>query len=503
MSTQNIPINAILESSISTLRIRHAARKLSRSGQWRLFKITLVINDFLMLGSAFLLAHFFRFRIPFPLFDTNVYTDIQYYRAIVLGLIPIWLLIFYVIGLYDRNKLLGGTQEYSLVFRSVSIGMLLLIIAGFLKPSLIFARGWLLMAWGFSFLLVSFGRFWLRRGVYALRRRGYLVSNTLIVGANAEGFSMAEQLSSWHRSGLNVLGFVDDDLSSGVRVHGRFYNLGTIEELENLICKHNVQEIILTSSALPRETVVLLFKQYGMANSVNLRLSSGLFELVTTGLEVADVAFLPLVRVNKTRLTGIDHVFKLCVDYAIAIPLLIALSPIYLMIALAIKLDSPGPAVHRRRVMGQNGKQFDAFKFRTMVTDGDEVLAANPELKKELEQTHKLKNDPRVTKIGRLLRPTSLDELPQLFNVLLREMSVVGPRMIAPDEMPMYANWDMNLLTVKPGITGLWQVSGRSDTSYEERVRLDMQYIRNWTIWSDLYLLWLTVPAVLKKRGAY
>jgi lipopolysaccharide/colanic/teichoic acid biosynthesis glycosyltransferase len=153
--------------------------------------------------------------------------------------------------------------------------------------------------------------------------------------------------------------------------------------------------------------------------------------------------------------------------------------------------------------MGLNGRQFDALKFRTMALNGDRVLDRYPELKEELARTHKLKKDPRITRVGVFLRKFSLDELPQLFNVLKRDMSLVGPRMISPEEVAMYRQFDMNLLTVMPGITGLWQVSGRSDISYDERVRLDMYYIRNWTIWLDLQLLFQTIPAVLKSRGAY
>ena len=138
-----------------------------------------------------------------------------------------------------------------------------------------------------------------------------------------------------------------------------------------------------------------------------------------------------------------------------------------------------------------------------MYADGDEILQGYPELVEELERTHKLKDDPRVTRIGHFLRKYSLDELPQLFNVFRREMSLVGPRMISPPEMKQYAKWGINLLTVRPGITGLWQVSGRSDLSYERRVRLDMYYIRNWSIWTDLYLIAQTIPAVLRGTGAY
>ena len=138
-----------------------------------------------------------------------------------------------------------------------------------------------------------------------------------------------------------------------------------------------------------------------------------------------------------------------------------------------------------------------------MVTNGDEILEQHSELKEELATNHKLKNDPRITSIGAFLRKYSLDELPQLFNVLKRDMSLVGPRMISPEEAPRYKQFDMNLLTVLPGITGLWQVSGRSDISYEERVRLDMYYVRNWSIWLDLQLLFQTIPAVLRAKGAY
>jgi lipopolysaccharide/colanic/teichoic acid biosynthesis glycosyltransferase len=174
-----------------------------------------------------------------------------------------------------------------------------------------------------------------------------------------------------------------------------------------------------------------------------------------------------------------------------------------LVIAVAIKFDSPGPILYRRRVVGVGGKQFDALKFRTMYLDADQRLAQDSELRRRFEENYKLKDDPRVTRVGRLLRRTSLDELSQIWNVLRGQMSLVGPRMITLEERVRYGKWRMNLSTVKPGITGLWQVSGRSDLSYEERVRLDMHYIRNYSIWLDLHLLWQTIPVVLKGHGAY
>ncbi|MFO7540550.1 MAG: sugar transferase [Chloroflexota bacterium] len=194
---------------------------------------------------------------------------------------------------------------------------------------------------------------------------------------------------------------------------------------------------------------------------------------------------------------------KVILDYLLVIPGIIAILPLLLLIALAVRFSSPGPIIYRRRVLGQGGREFDAFKFRTMYINGDEILTRYPRLKAELDANYKLKCDPRVTPVGQLLRKFSLDELPQLFNVLLQDMSLVGPRIIAPDEISKYGEYGDKLMTVMPGITGLWQVSGRSDIIYEERVQLDMAYIDNWSIWLDIKILLRTLPTVLKGEGAY
>lgn len=194
---------------------------------------------------------------------------------------------------------------------------------------------------------------------------------------------------------------------------------------------------------------------------------------------------------------------KSLVDYAIVIPALLVLLPLFLGLALAVKFDSSGPIIYRRRVLGRDGRIFDAFKFRTMYVNGDDILAQHPELKAELDRNYKLKDDPRVTKVGKLLRKFSLDELPQLFNVLFQDMSLIGPRIIAPDEIEKYGAYGPDLLAVMPGITGLWQVSGRSNTTYDERVKLDMQYVHNWSVALDIKILFRTFPAVMKGEGAY
>jgi len=199
-----------------------------------------------------------------------------------------------------------------------------------------------------------------------------------------------------------------------------------------------------------------------------------------------------------------QRVAKATLDYLLAVPILVLVSPALIVLALCIRADSPGPALHRRRVLGFGGRTFDAFKLRTMVVNGDDILARRPELQAELRETHKLEEDPRVTRIGRWLRRFSLDELPQLYNVVRGEMSLVGPRMISPPELEKFGDARGLLLSVKPGLTGLWQVSGRSSLAYEDRVRLDAEYITHYTLRRDLSILFVrTLPAVLRRRGAY
>ncbi len=206
---------------------------------------------------------------------------------------------------------------------------------------------------------------------------------------------------------------------------------------------------------------------------------------------------------KKMVLTRYYYVVKSLLDYALTLPGLLLIAPMFIFLAILVKLDSPGPIFHRRRVLGQNGRIFYALKFRTMYVNGDEILARYPKLRRELNKNYKLKCDPRVTRVGAFLRKFSLDELPQLLNILARDMSLIGPRIIAPEELGKYGKYGQPLLIVMPGLTGLWQVSGRSNTTYDERITLDMQYISKWSLLLDIKILLRTIPAVLKGDGAY
>lgn len=485
-------------------KIKDANSIISPKIQWRLYVIGLITSDVIMTFVAFWIAYYLRFELFAQDFDPHSTVSFAKYRFLLYTVPLVWLVIFAINGLYIKDNLLGGTREYSKVFASASEGFLLIVLAGFLEPNLIIARGWLLLTWAVTFLLVAGARFGLRRYTYRLRKRGYFLTPAVIVGANQEGRWLAEQLLNWETSGLHIVGFVDKkEPITSLLFHG-LPCLGSAEKIGEIIKHYNVGEIILASSAFStRDYLLDIFRTYGVSGEVNIRMSSGLYEILTTGLTINEFAYVPLVYVNKVRLAGVDSTLKFIVDYLVTIISLIILSPFLLFIAFCIKRSSPGPVLHRRLVMGLNGKQFYALKFRTMVINGDEILDQHPELKSELQRNHKLKNDPRITPIGAFLRKYSLDEIPQLFNVLKRDMSLVGPRMISPEEAPMYKQFVMNLLTVLPGITGLWQVSGRSDISYEDRVRLDMYYVRNWSLWLDFQLLFQTIPAVLKAKGAY
>jgi lipopolysaccharide/colanic/teichoic acid biosynthesis glycosyltransferase len=194
---------------------------------------------------------------------------------------------------------------------------------------------------------------------------------------------------------------------------------------------------------------------------------------------------------------------KRAIDLIGSILLIFFLSPLLLSISIAIKLYDGGTVFFRRRVVGVNGIHFDAFKFRTMVQNADNILANNPDLMAEFKENYKIKNDPRITRMGNFLRKTSFDELPQLFNVIKGQMSLVGPRMVTPEELEQYGALKEERICFKPGITGYWQVNGRQEVDYNERIQMDMFYLRHWNIWLDIQILFKTVLKVIRMEGAY
>ena len=482
---------------------RNPSHNLQRS-QWKYLTIGYKWMDTLMIMVGFALAYLVRFNANLPFFYAHEEnSQLPFYLFLGLVLLPIWRLTFRLYGLYAVKENMSRTGLFSKLFSATTIPMFVLIVADFLIDEIVIARGWLLLIWGFVYLLTIGGRIIMQAIFYRLRLRGYFLIPAIIVGANEESRMLARQFLNERHSGLQLLGFVTDDVPTGTPVLGDLAVLGPLNEVEKITRAIGVEEVIVTSSAVNNLQILSLFQLFGMTDEVTMRLSSGLYEIITTGLEINNFASVPLVKVNEFRLTGVDHFLKFMLDISFALAAMVFVIPLTIVLGILIKLDSPGPIFHRRRVMGVHGKEIDALKFRTMYVNGDQILENYPELKKKLETEHKLKDDPRVTRIGRIIRTLSLDEFPQFFNVLRGEMSVVGPRMISPEEMVEYRKYGMNLLTVRPGITGLWQVSGRSDITYQERVQMDMYYIRNWSIWMDLQLIFRTPQAMISRRGAY
>lgn len=471
---------------------------------WLLLAVLLPL-DMLAIAASFALAYLLRFHNPLWLYYGPV--DPSFYLRMGLAMLPTWMAIFALHHLYDPEELLGGTREYVNVTGATTIGVVAILAYDFLargeSPNI--SRGWLLLVWILAIAVIGGARFALRRVFYALRQHGHLLVPAIVVGANAEGQAIARQIQSAPAaSGMRVVGLVDDDPPGEPTATAELPLLGSIADLPRLIQQHGVRELVVAGTALPREQLLDLYRQFTQhGDGLTLRLSSGLFEILTTGMHVRKVGYVPLLTLERTRITGIDAVLKRALDLAGSLFALLAAGLPMLAIALLVKVSSPGPVLYRRRVMGLGGRPFDALKFRTMYRDGESILARHPELQEELRRNGKLKDDPRVTPLGRVLRHLSLDELPQFFNILIGQMSLVGPRMITVEEWPRYGKWQHNLLTVRPGLTGLWQISGRSDISYEDRVRLDMHYIRNYTIWLDLQILFQTIPVVLGGRGAY
>lgn len=480
----------------------HARSKANRQTHQRLFRLALVSGDIVALTIAFSIAYLVRFYTDLPIFDSTGLGRIETLESALL-LIPFCLGIFALFQLYDWQITLGGTTEYARVFNATTLIVTLVIVISFLFPVTRISRAWIALCWLFGITAVLTARWSWRRLLYRLRRRGILTRRTLIVGTDAEALAIAEQLRATPTCGAELLGFIANEQTSDATPPANLPVLGSLERMHALVTQLEVQDIIISTTSLHRHEIINIFQAYAFSDTVDVRLSSGLFEIFTTGFKVRELGSVPLVSMNKVRLAPWESIVKTATDYMGALLGLIILAPLLIIIAICIKRDSPGPILYRRRVVGRGGHVFDAFKFRTMRVDGDEILRHHPKLESELRAQYKLKNDPRVTPFGQTLRRASLDELPQLLNVLLGQMSLVGPRMITLEETAQYGKWRLNLLTVKPGITGLWQISGRSDISYDQRVRLDMYYIRNYSIWLDLFILWRTIPAVLQGRGAY
>lgn len=360
------------------------------------------------------------------------------------------------------------------------------------------------LLWIFSIVLVTLSRYLF---AHILNWAGVGSVPVLLVGAGKTANLVLQGIRDDVGLNFNVIGYVDDAGPQEENV-GKLPYLGTFGQVVEVIDKTQVQDVCIAAPGLSPDKLNSLIHTI-QPHVRNLSFVPDLIGLPVNGIEV-DSLFnerLMFMSLKNNLARPYNRFIKRVFDLVLTTIGVVLLSPVFLLLAVLIKLDSRGPVIFAHQRIGKDGKLFPCLKFRTMCVDADkklkEYLAANPEARKEWEAEFKLKDDPRVTRVGKVLRKTSLDELPQLFNVLIGQMSLVGPRPIVTAEIPKYGPYIKDFYMVHPGITGMWQVNGRSDTTYEERVQMDSWYVRNWDVWLDIMLLWRTFGVVLQHKGAY
>ena len=366
------------------------------------------------------------------------------------------------------------------------------------------SRMFIAVFWILSFMMLVVFRYIVKK---ILEKYQLLQIPVLIIGAGKTAELLVQGIKNDAGMGYKIIGLLEDNkVEKGILEN--YPVLGKFSDTEQVIEKYNINHVFIAAPGLEQDKLTkLIYKVQPLVKSMGV--IPNLIGVPTGGIEVESLfnEKLMLLRLKNNLARPVNRWIKTIFDYVLTITGTIVISPILIVIALWIYKDSPGPVIFKHRRIGKNGKEFNCYKFRSMCVDAkeklEELLKTNPEAKAEWEKDFKLKNDPRITKSGAFLRKTSLDELPQIFNVLKGEMSLVGPRPIIKDEMVRYGEYINDYLMVKPGITGMWQVSGRSNTDYKQRVQLDSWYVRNWSVWLDAMLLWRTGKTVLSKKGAY
>lgn len=365
-----------------------------------------------------------------------------------------------------------------------------------------YSRGVFLMAWVLSLGAVLVGRLFVRQTFARFPWWGYPV---VILGAGCTGELVVQTLKHHPEFGLKPIAVLDDDPNKRGELAG-VPILGNLSAAPALAYQRDIHYAIVAMPGVQRERLLAILEQHGYTFP-HLLMIPDLFGVASLWVGAKDLGGILGLEIRQRLLLPGPRMAKTLVDVVLTVVLGLALLPLVLIIAILVKVSSPGPVFYGQRRLGRGGVYFTAWKFRSMVSNADQVLAdyfnANPALQQQWARDQKLRHDPRVTPIGRFLRRTSLDELPQLWNVLRGDMSLVGPRPIINEEIPRYAEKYKLYTRVLPGLTGLWQVSGRNNVSYPERVNLDAYYVRNWSIWLDLYILVRTVWVVIIGDGAY
>ena len=384
------------------------------------------------------------------------------------------------------------------------MGTLMVLSIALLADIRMINRSFLVAFWVSTTLITLLSRLIIRLALKRIRKQGRNLRNLVIVGTNARAVQFAEKVESRTELGYRLLGFVDSTWGkiNEFKKSGRAL-IASLTEFPDFLRTQAVDEVIVClpfkSCYQQASQIVDLCEKQGIL----VRFLSDLFDSKGARMNSETFEGTPVITIAGGKLDGWGVLFKRSFDFSVSLILIILLSPLFLITALLIKAGSTGPAFFRQERLGLNKRRILVYKFRTMVRDADKKQAELEALNEAEGPVFKIKNDPRITSLGKLLRKTSIDELPQLLNVLKGEMSLVGPRPLPIRDFEGFdEDWHRRRFSVRPGLTCLWQVNGRSNTSFDKWMKLDMAYIDNWSIWLDLKILALTIPAVLRGSGA-
>ncbi|MFH1522583.1 MAG: sugar transferase [Patescibacteria group bacterium] len=468
------------------------------------FSFLLVPLDFVMIILAGMSAYYIRFAE----FTTDIRPVIfnlssAYYFKIVLIIAFLWLIIFALSGLYNIRSARKLIKEVYRVVLACSTGLTLIVILIFIRRELFDSRFIVLAGWMLAIFYVSFGRAiirWIQRALFSYNIG---VHKVILVGNSKTTDNLIHEFSGHKNSGYEVVKRLRD------------FTIDISQELAEFIKNKKVDEIIQSDPNLPKEEVLRLY-DFADDNHITFKYAADLLGTKVLKTEVTELAGIPIVEVKKTPLDGWGRIIKRIFDLGGAIILIIILFPLLIVTVILIKLDSRGPVFYLDYRTGQGGKRFLFYKFRSMLThlcdgEGPSATEEGNEILRKLEKDkilntrqndplHKIKDDPRITRVGKVIRRWSIDELPQLLNVLKGDISLVGPRAHMTLETAKYERRHKKVFTIKPGITGLPQISGRSDLSFEDEVKLDAYYIENWSLLLDLAILLRTPLAIIKRR---
>jgi exopolysaccharide biosynthesis polyprenyl glycosylphosphotransferase len=472
---------------------------------WALiFRRAMPVLDLLLVIGAFRLAYTLRYNVQIirPVDEAN-FVPFSIFLPYTL-IFAFWLILTWpVAGLYREQRGRSWMEEVYRIANGVTNATVIVMGASFFLQPPGFSRVMILIAAALVIILLPAERAIYRYMRGGLRKKGIGVERVLIAGAGNTGRAVLSAILARPDLGYVPIGYLDDRPERGSVDMGRVRGLGNLDNLGVLLEARAADLVIITLPWDVRQKIMDLVAQCGEHN-IPVRVVPDLFQLSMSQVHTENLEGIPLLGLkSETRINRTGFLLKRAIDLtivAVAAPFVLLLT---LLIALAIKLDSPGPVFYVQRRVGKDGRYFPIVKFRSMVQNAEKMHAELIRQTGADPKRPKWENDPRITRVGRWLRRTSMDELPNLVNVLRGEMSIVGPRPPTPSEVELYEPWQRQRLNTQPGMTGLWQVSGRSKVPFEEQCLLDIYYIENWSIGLDIQILLRSIPNILFGTGAY